>query len=63
SLPQVDIRKTPLMVDKEPSETTRQGPDPVPGRWPAPLRPTPAGERAAFPGQGKELTDPDKQTW
>jgi catechol 2,3-dioxygenase-like lactoylglutathione lyase family enzyme len=63
SLPQVDIRKAPLMVDKEPSEATREGPSPVPGRWPAPLRPTPAGERVAFPGQGKELTDPDKQTW
>ncbi|MBU2551059.1 MAG: VOC family protein [Proteobacteria bacterium] len=51
----VDVRRNPRMKDAAPSEITRQGPEPQPGRWPEVGRPTPAGERKVYPGAGSEL--------
>ncbi len=50
----IDVRKTPQMADKAPSEITREGPEPQPGRWPAVASPTPKGERSIYPGAGSE---------
>ena len=46
---EVDLRKTPRMVDSAPSPITLEGPEPQPGHWPAPPATDP-GERAVYPG-------------
>lgn len=51
----VDIRETPTMGDAEPSSLAREGPEPIPGRWPAVKTPTPQYERRVYPGAGSEL--------
>ncbi len=50
----IDIRKTPQMADKAPSEITQEGPEPQTGQWPAVASPTPKGERSIYPGAGSE---------
>lgn len=54
-VPGIDLRREPKMVDRSPSETAREGPEPRPDRWPAVTRPTPAEERWIFPGEGTVL--------
>ncbi|VEN73835.1 Glyoxalase [Candidatus Desulfarcum epimagneticum] len=53
---QVDIRKNPMMKDRHPSETTLEGPDPVPGRRPEAHRAGKGGRdgsgHGVFPGEG-----------
>ena len=50
----IDVRKTPQMADKAPSEITREGPEPHPGQWPPVASPTPKEERRIYPGAGSE---------
>ena len=50
----IDVRKTPQMADKAPSEITQEGPEPQTGQWPAVDSPTPKGERSIYPGAGSE---------
>ena len=50
----IDVRKTPQMADKAPSEITQEGPEPQTGQWPAVASPTPKGERSIYPGAGSE---------
>ena len=60
----VDLRARPVMIDREPSPATREGSAPRPGHWPPVEDPTPAAERAVYPGEGASLVDPQvKQTW
>jgi catechol 2,3-dioxygenase-like lactoylglutathione lyase family enzyme len=49
------IRSNPVIADKEPSEITMEGPEPVAGRWPKVEHPTPEKERRVYPGAGSEL--------
>jgi len=63
NVPGVDVRRNPVMVDRKPSAVTLEGPEPQPGHWPPVTRPTPDQERAAYPGAGQDLIDPDKQKW
>ncbi|MEW5773838.1 MAG: VOC family protein [Thermodesulfobacteriota bacterium] len=51
-LPEADVRAHPTMADTRPSEVALEGPDPQPGKWPAPA-PTPREDRAAYPGEGE----------
>jgi catechol 2,3-dioxygenase-like lactoylglutathione lyase family enzyme len=51
----MSIRDTPLMADKHPSATARQGADPQPGSWPSVEEPTSPEERQIYPGMGSEL--------
>ena len=53
-VPGVDIRDTPVMADKHPCATAREGSEPQPGKWPAPT-PTPNADRRIYPGEGREL--------
>jgi catechol 2,3-dioxygenase-like lactoylglutathione lyase family enzyme len=52
----VDIRKNPMMMDRNPSKTTLEGPDPVPGRWPEVNGAGKGGRdgsgHGVFPGEG-----------
>jgi catechol 2,3-dioxygenase-like lactoylglutathione lyase family enzyme len=63
NVPGVDPRETPFMSDSQPSEVTLEGPEPQPGHWPEVTSPTPDSEKKTYPGAGRELVDPDKQTW
>jgi catechol 2,3-dioxygenase-like lactoylglutathione lyase family enzyme len=53
-VPGVDIRAHPVMADRHATAITREGPEPQPGKWPAPT-PTPLAERRIYPGEGREL--------
>lgn len=58
-----DPTHIPRMVDSSPSSVTREGPGPVPGKWPAVVRPTPPEEREIFPGEGRELVSGQRKDW
>jgi len=49
----VDPRRQPRLIDSHPSPIALEGPDPQPGRWPAPEPPPPLAERTAYPGEGE----------
>ncbi len=51
----VNVREEPRMLDVEPSEASRQGPEPQPGVWPPVENPTPPEDRKTYPGVGSEL--------
>jgi len=51
----VDVRRNPQMADSQPSEVTRQGPQPQVDQWPAVDRLTALAERKIYPGAGSEL--------
>jgi len=51
----IDIRRSPKMADLQPSEVTREGPEPQFTEWPAVHKPTPPEERRVYPGAGSEL--------
>jgi len=54
-VPGVDLGKNPVMTDTRPTLYAREGAEPVPDVWPAPVRPTPASERRVYPGEGLRL--------
>jgi len=62
-VPGVDIRKKPRMMDKDPSATTRQGPEPRPEKWPSVENPTPKEDRRSYPGEGTELIHGRGRAW
>ena len=51
----LDIRKQPQMRDETPSDVTREGAEPVAGKWPGVKRRTPRSEWVAYPGAGSEF--------
>ncbi len=64
NVPEVDIRARPAMVDRRPDAVTREGPEPQPGHWPPVTEPTPPQDQVAYPGEGRQLANPDhKETW
>jgi catechol 2,3-dioxygenase-like lactoylglutathione lyase family enzyme len=64
AVPGVDLRARPKMVDRAPSAAALEGPEPRPEHRPAPRRPTPPEDRVAYPGEGRDLADPEVEpTW
>jgi len=63
SVPGVDVRDTPRLVDVEPSRTALEGPKPQPGKWPEPKAEIPEGERTVYPGEGETILDDSKNKW
>lgn len=55
NVPGVDIRKEPQMRDRSPSRVATEGAEPRIEVWPRVETPTPASERAVYPGAGSEL--------
>ena len=51
----VDIRKEPVMADRDPSDVAREGANPVLGKWPTVKASTPKEQRKVYPGQGSEF--------
>jgi catechol 2,3-dioxygenase-like lactoylglutathione lyase family enzyme len=51
----IDIRRHPNMGDHQPSEVTREGPEPQFDKWPAVEQPTPLEARKVYPGAGSEI--------
>lgn len=54
TLPGVDIRARPVMADSEPSDTAKEGPEPIKDRWPE-GEPIPRSQRRIYPGYGMRL--------
>ncbi len=59
----VDVRKNPRMIDSAPTETTLEGPDPVPGKWPTVREATPETDRIEYPGEGEDLISGNRKNW
>lgn len=57
----VDIRKSPTMVDRDPSGVALEGPEPRPEKWPGVSSPTPPGEQRVYPGEGMDLVSGEKR--
>ncbi len=55
SVPGVNLGKNPVMADTQPTQCAREGAEPVPGVWPATVRPTAKSERRVYPGEGLRL--------
>ncbi|BDQ37777.1 glyoxalase [Pseudodesulfovibrio nedwellii] len=53
----VDLRKTPIMADSNPSIEARKGPERQPGVWPKVTYPTSDGEREVYEGEGRQVVD------
>lgn len=56
-VPGVDIRKHPVMVDSDPSEEGRKGPEPRAGVWPSVTEPTPEEDKAVYEGEGAAIRE------
>lgn len=63
SVPGMNVRDNPLMMDSAPHEAALEGPDPQDGKWPPVERPTPPEEREEYPGEGQELFQGEKKDW
>jgi len=50
-----DVRKSPNIVDADPSNITLEGPEQLLDKWPKVNRPTPSSSRVVYPGAGSEL--------
>lgn len=50
-----DVRKSPTMVDAEPSNITLEGPEQLRDKWPKVENPTLSSSRVVYPGAGSEL--------
>jgi len=48
----IDIRKSPVITDPEPTVIAQEGADQKTGVWPPAARPTPISERRIYPGEG-----------
>lgn len=59
AVPEIDLRTTPQMKDRQPSRTAREGPEPQPEKWPQVANPTPLADRAAYPGEGRIFKEDD----
>jgi len=53
--PDVDLSSKPCLADETPGPFAMQGPDPQPGRWPAPTEETPDEDKRLYPGFGDFL--------
>jgi catechol 2,3-dioxygenase-like lactoylglutathione lyase family enzyme len=56
-----DVRRSPLMSDRKPTEAALEGSEPHPEKWPPVVYPTPSEERAVYPGAGSELFHGEKK--
>lgn len=62
SIPGIDIRANPAMVDPAPVAAARDGLEPNPDLWPSVSSPTPINERKVHPGEGIALRSKRKET-
>lgn len=51
----IDIHSAPMINDSVPSEITREGPEPRPGKWPGSAETSDFRDYRAYPGQGSEF--------
>lgn len=56
--PGIDLREKPRLMDKDPGPARLEGPDPQPGKWPAP-GPVKREDMQIYPGEGRELLGKD----
>ena len=59
---QVDIRKKPRMLDKNPCHTALEGPEPVQGHWPSSRNQTHKVDKKVYPGEGRVFNDTQHKT-
>ena len=57
SVPEINLRKTPLMLDTSPSSVTMEGPNPRVDKVPKVTNPTAENERIVYPGEGRQIKE------
>lgn len=58
NVPEVDIRKKPIMKDSQPSDVTLEGSEPQSGHWPSPDEEAiKKADHETFPGAGSKIKD------
>ncbi len=55
NVPEIDVRQKPLLGDRAPVATAREGSEPVAGVWPEIQKGTPRERRFTRPGAGRDL--------
>jgi len=50
---EMDLRKKPMLLDEDPSDTALEGPEPDSTRWPTPPEESRPDERIILPGRGR----------
>lgn len=63
AVPDVDLRRHPVMIDTTPSEITKEGSEPRADVWPEPRLRTPRGERRTYPGELRKLLKKEENIW
>ncbi|BCS88836.1 VOC family protein [Pseudodesulfovibrio sediminis] len=53
----VDLRRTPIMADSDPSVEARKGAEPQAGVWPSVITPTPEAEWVSYDGEGRQVVE------
>ncbi|MGE4292461.1 MAG: VOC family protein [Desulfovibrio sp.] len=56
-VPNLDVRAHPVLLDKDPTPTAREGAKPRPEAWPDANEPLPRSERRIYEGMGSELAE------
>jgi catechol 2,3-dioxygenase-like lactoylglutathione lyase family enzyme len=56
----IDLRRQPKMLDRYPTAITKEGPNPVDGRWPAVKQPTALKDQTVYPGEGMAFAKGEK---
>ena len=56
-VPDVDVRETPQMKDRHPTDIALEGAEKQAGNWPEPVEPTPPSEQRVYPGEGTLLVE------
>ena len=54
-VPDCNVRREPVMADRDPTPGAKEGAEPQPGKWPEVTEPTPKLDRKVYPGAGSEL--------
>ena len=58
----VDVINNPVMVDSDPPESAKEGPEPQPGKWPEVINPTAEEDRRVYEGD-VSITLKEKNLW
>lgn len=59
---EMDLNRTPRMIDRKPTACAGEGPWPRPDVWPS-WRKIPEAERTVYPGEGEEFRDDARNLW
>lgn len=63
AVPGMHPARRPFLGDRDAPAEALAGPEPQPGRWPEPKARTAEADKVAYPGEGTEITEPERDLW